>query len=42
MLNDKSSNKINDIIKDIEHLILSEKIENKKNILIDYISKRYN
>lgn len=42
MLNDKNSDKINDIIRDIEHLILSGKIENKKDILTNYILKRYN
>lgn len=42
ILRDKNSSKINDIIRDIEHLILSEKINNEKNILTEYISKKYN
>ncbi len=41
LINEKSIDKINNIIKDIEHLILSQKIENKKEILTDYIIKKY-
>lgn len=41
LIKDSSADKINNIIRDIEHLILSEKIENKKEILINYIVKKY-
>ena len=42
LLKNEDSSKINDVIRDIEHLILSKKIENKKDILIDYILRKYN
>lgn len=38
---DKSADKINTIIKDLEHLILSDKIKNEKNILTNYILNKY-
>lgn len=41
-LRDSNADKINNIIRDIEHLILTGKIENKKEILLDYILKKYN
>ncbi len=41
-IRDSSTDKVNNIIRDIEHLILTERLENKKEILIDYILKRYN
>lgn len=42
ILKTEDSLRISDVIRDIEHLILSKKIENKRDILIDYILKKYN
>lgn len=41
LIQDKNSDKINSIIHDIEHLILSDKIKNERDILIDYVLKKY-
>lgn len=42
IVKDKSIDKINNIFRDVEHLILCDKLENEKQILIDYIKKKYN
>lgn len=42
LLNCSDKIKINDVINDIEHLILSNKLENDKLSLTNYISKKYN
>lgn len=41
LLNSSDKVKINDVIVDIEHLILSNKLENNKQSLTDYILKKY-
>ena len=42
LIKDDNAEKINNIISEIEHLILSEKLENKHDILINYITSKYN
>ena len=40
IINDNSIDKVNNIISDLEHLILSQKIENNHDILLNYIVNR--